>query len=294
MTLSKVGASAANYGANLSVGGTVTATFVPTSTWNAGDLLILAVGSGALSGSATYFGSPGDIDYTTGWYDSGDKFDDNGPAWLVYHWVTAAEVGGSNIVLTLTLNTVSTVGAGNGVMLAYGGIGVRGGATMSHLYTPADSSDTDMTVFVADNINGVYPLVTKYWTGTAGEILYYIEGTLNMYSDLTAWSVTWTGPTELDDDFQANAHTPLTPDGDLAWASAYRLLAGTDYPADTVDVVATKGAGHTGDYAARFIIVLEANSNVSPDYEYPYERRQLSVKALPYHLTSGVLDGIEL
>jgi hypothetical protein len=303
MALTKVGASPAP-GGNLALMSnldTAEAYFTPTSTWTVGDVLVFAASVGSNLGTPTIDATftnmarvLHDLGGAAGQWTEAGTFQQNtfdGYWWVFYHAVTAQDLidfgSSGDIIAQVELTNVT---GGQGYIRIAGGVAVRpvSGETVTNSYVPADGSDTDNSVSLsgASPQVGVFPLTAPYYSGDT--LLYYVSSGDWNFTDLTAVSVAWTGPTELDDDFRLNA------DGshDTGWASAYELLAaGASYPASTTTRTWT-GVSTPGSYGWRAIIEFEGTIDYvhgDPDYNYPYDRRRVSAKALPYNLNTGLL-----
>lgn len=306
MSLSKVGASANVVAADLNAGGTITLTFTPDSSFSAGDLLVALVASGARSAGSTYTHLQGVVpadrntvsaDWTILDYNAagGGAFYQTIPYWtLVYHTVTSGEAGASPITCTVTLGTVSTVGSGTGYLLGMAGVAVRGSTGIVSLYVPADSTDTDNVVSVsgATPQAAAWPAANSNWyvtEGTGGTILLY---GWSVYDDnMTASSVVWTGPTELDDDLYQNLLTAPAVDEDFAFSSAYELLGvGDAWPADSLSHTFALTSGGQSSYAFRLGIAVDgAPPAVEGSAPYEFVSTKVDVFELPYSIHTGMV-----
>jgi hypothetical protein len=303
MALSKVGTSANVQAYGKSAGGTISVVFTADSTFAENDFLVFFLSTGAKSAGSTYTHLPGTGTvntatspggtWTVGTWQNSEVFFQNSPYWgAVYYFVTGADAGSATITVTVTLGTVSSVGAGTGWMFAQGGVAVRGAASLSNRFVPPDNTDTDNVVETAGASpqTATWPSVAAYYAPTAGTLLLYGTSPDGFATAATASSTVWTGPTEIDDDFSLNL---MPTNVDMWQSSAYELLStSAAYPADHF-VQTWAGGASQFTFGFRGIFSLNGAVSVSPDYLYPYERRHLSVKALPYHLTTGITDGVD-
>lgn len=306
MALTKVGASANVTAVGLSAGGTLTVTFTPTSSFATGDLLVFFVATGARSAGSNYTHLQGLVPadrntVTTNWtyldYNAtgGGEFYQNTPYWsMVYHTVTSGEAGASPIVCTVTLGTVSTVGAGTGYMLGMAGPAVRGATSIVSTFVPADTLDTDnaLTISGASPQLGTFPVANSDWyvtEGTGGTILFY--GASSYYTSMLTTSVAWGGPTELDDDAFIDLWTAPTPNEDLSFSSAYELLdPGTAWPADTATRSFTTSSGNPTNYVWRAAIAVNGDGPaVEGTVTASYVPTRVDIAELPYSVHTGMV-----